>query len=579
MESSPVPSPFGRGDKKWEAAAALAGITLCVVLTVAVRYEPYTFIRRDGSFYSTITRGLVAYHTLDQRKVQPVSWYSGDHPGYANLDMSWSNIAVGRNGTYYPKHSYLISFAAVPFYLVFGMPGFLVLNALCVIAMLWAAYLIAARHAGIAAAAIAVLLTAQSPMVTEHTYHLSADMFNAALVALGVLALTRDRMVTAGVLLGVALWARPITTLVVAPVAGALLWSARVDRRRLLRFAIAAAIPLAAAALANTVMFGAPWITSYDRTLVVENRVPLVRSHREAFTNSLDAGYRLLFENREHGMVPNSLPSLIALLGLIPLLRRQWKLAVALAVAVAGFIVGYLRYRYFNARFFFAWQALLCVPLAVLVADVGGGALALGGALGARLPAVRSRLERVPRPVWIGGAVALVLLLVVTRAVAARRYTLSDHIFEAKVSRNGFPCDYFNMTHQSFECSRIDRSADEYTGLAIHPQQCRFAGAAGPRIMTAPPAEGGDRRIAFTRLPRGTLDLRFGIQDGSSQQELCFSASYAGAPPERLCARGAGQILEHRFEAAPGGSGSAEFALTLDGHAPRIFCFDGVARR
>ena len=123
-------------DDKRQAAAVLAGIVLAVSVTIAVRYEPYTFIRRDASFYATIARGLVTHASLDQRKVQPQSWYSGQHPGYANLDMYWSDVSVGRNGTWYPKHSFLISAASAPFYALFGVPGFLLFNALCVIAML-----------------------------------------------------------------------------------------------------------------------------------------------------------------------------------------------------------------------------------------------------------------------------------------------------------------------------------------------------------------------------------------------------------------------------------------------------------
>src|SRR5882672_6505576 len=110
--------------KRW-AGAALVGIVLCVVINVAVRYQPYTFIRRDASFYATIAIGLVKDGSLDQRRIQPQSWYSGQHPGYANLDAYWSNVSVGRNGVWYPKHSFLVSIAAAPFYAAFGVDGLL----------------------------------------------------------------------------------------------------------------------------------------------------------------------------------------------------------------------------------------------------------------------------------------------------------------------------------------------------------------------------------------------------------------------------------------------------------------------
>ena len=563
------PPPTG---SKSQAGIVLAAIILAVSLTIAVRYAPYTFIRRDGSFYATISMGLVKNFSLDQRRVQPRSWYSGEHPGYADLEMYWSNISVGRHGVWYPKHSFLISIAAAPFFAAFGVVGFLIFNALCVVLMMWATYLLAVRLAiSPVAAALAVLMTTLSPMLVEHTYHLSADIFNAALIALGMLALAASRPATAGALLGLALWSRPVTAGLVVPLAAALVWR-RLDRRQLLRLGIATAVPLAAAALANTVMYGAPWITSYDRILTVRDRTPTVQSVRDLYTNGWTAGLRLMFASAEHGLVANALPSLVGAFGLLSLWRRSRALALAVAVGAVGFVGSYVFYRYFNARFFFPWELALCLPLAALFEDAA--------ALGVRTVEVApglagraaGRLRQLPRAARLGLAVVAIGGVVVTWAVQRRTYVLADHVSDAKVLRNDFPCDYFNVTHQAWECSKMDRSDQELTGLGIGARACRPDGSEWRALTITPPAEGGKRSMRFEQLPAGTLDLEYGLRQPGGGS-ACFTVSYAGQPPQRLCADAAEKRKHERIAAGnPGDPRTLE--ITVDSSAPRGLCFD-----
>ncbi len=562
-------------DSRRQAAAVLAGIVLALSLTVAVRYEPYTFIRRDASFYATIARGLVTNFSLDQRKVQPQSWYSGQHPGYANLDMYWSDVSVGRNGVWYPKHAFLVSVAAAPFYLLFGVPGFLIFNVACVATMLFAAYLIAVRQAPAAAGGIAVALVAACPALADHTYLLSADVFNATLIALGTLLLFERRALAAGVVLGLALWARPVTAALVVPVAAAVMWR-RVDRRELGRFVGGAAVPLAAAAVSNTIMYGAPWITSYDRILTVQNRVPTTGSARDLFTNTVDAGLRLMFTDREHGLVANALPALVAVVGLVPLARHDWKLAAGLVIGLGGFVFAYVRYRYFNARFFFAWQALMIVPLAALIGDVG--ALALAGLQRARtaVPRMRATAARIPRPALAGALVAILIAGPIVRWARGRHYVLSRHIADAKVFRNDFPCDYFNMTHLAWECSRLDRSSEEYTGLALQDRRCRFDGRHHESILIG--GGGGVRRVVFEPARQGRLILDYGVEAGSGGGQACVAVSYGGAPAETVCAAPAGTLQRRTFE-APADGAPNRLEITASGSGPRVFCFDGSIGR
>ena len=89
----------------------------------------------------------------------------------------------------------------------------------------WSAYLLAVRFAPPAAAALSVLFIASSPTLVDHTYLLSADVFNATLIVFGALALLSARPATAGALLGLAVWARPLTAVIAAPLAAAVLLS------------------------------------------------------------------------------------------------------------------------------------------------------------------------------------------------------------------------------------------------------------------------------------------------------------------------------------------------------------------
>jgi hypothetical protein len=444
-----------------------------------------------------------------------------------------------------------------------------------VIGMLAAAYVLAVRFAPPAAAALAVLFIASSPKLADHTYLLSADVFNATLIALGALALFSARPATAGALLGLAVWARPLTAVIVVPLAAAALLKRAPDRRALLRFGIAAAIPLAAAAIANTIMYGAPWVTSYDRTLVVEGRTPRVASHRALFTNTVAAGLRLMFTDREHGLVPNALPALVAVVGLVPLAGRNLKLAAALAIALAGFVAGYIHYRYFNARFFFAWQVLLIVPLAALIADVGRWGLAAGHAVRAARPRVAAAVRQLPRALVWGCLAALLVGGVVVQLATGRGYILSRHVAEAKVLRNDLACDYFNMTHLAWECAFVDRSPNEHTGLAIHGNQCRFDGTHRRAIVIGPPPEGGTRRISFSPARRGQLVFEYGIEQGAPAAESCLSVAYGGRPPEQLCASGSGRWHRRVFDAL--GPGEPSFVdVVVSGRGARSLCFEGT---
>ena len=152
------------------------GLALYIGAVCYKAYTPHTFIFRDGSFYAQVNRSIAEGFTLRQEAVQPSSWYDGSLPWYRNIDDAWSNVSVGVNGEWYPKHSYLMPVFSTPLFILFGPPGLLLFNALALVLALFSGYLLAARYAGPTASAVAALMIGTSPLISFLAYSYSHDV-------------------------------------------------------------------------------------------------------------------------------------------------------------------------------------------------------------------------------------------------------------------------------------------------------------------------------------------------------------------------------------------------------------------
>ena len=109
----------------------------------------------------------------------------------------------------------------------------------------------------------------------------------------GIVALLYARCVVAGLLLGLSVWAK-WTNAIFFPVAAVAL-AARRDWRSLWRFGAAAALPIAGLLGLNAHMFGSPFVTPYDRVLIVENNRWVARTvapdvlHGSVLARAVDA--------------------------------------------------------------------------------------------------------------------------------------------------------------------------------------------------------------------------------------------------------------------------------------------------
>jgi len=543
-------------------AFVLVGLALLVGTTVLRAYQPYTFLFRDGAFYAQTNRSIARSFTLRQEQVQPRSWYRGDLPWYHNLDDAWSNISVGRNGEWYPKHSYLMPLFATPFFVTLGSDGLLLFNALAMVFALFSGYFLASRIVSPPAAAVAVFLVATSPLVTYLSYSYSHDVFCAALVSGGAALLSARRARLGGFSLGLAVVAKVTNLLIVVPLALALIAQ---DRRALLRAAFAGLVPLAAYALANTAMYGAPWITSYQRILMVRNGVQTIETYRDAFETPLIEGLARFFSRSAEGELgPMAALPLAAYAGLV-FLRAYPRLAVALGVSLAGFLVVFAKFRYGGARFFMPWLAVSTVPAAALLSGAVSGASAIRDR-------VYSRLSRRARTLALP-AVAAVAAIAVGVAWGSGRPGPTNRIAEdverLEVRLDDVPCDYFNLAYQKWECSHLDPGARFFVGLAL-AEEC--AGMQQPALVLPAHPGGRTRWVRWAPRVSGQSVRIAWIAQGPTAEEATFGVRLGSADEEELHAGPPNQLQTREFVGAVGPENPIVLRVPPSGGTPAVFC-------
>lgn len=494
-----MPKPISVAESRVHALVLVAILAWMAAIGIA-RWQPNTFLFRDGSFYAQTNRAIATSGTLRQEPFQPSSWYDGSLPWYRNVDEAWSNLSVGTDGQWYPKHSYVMPILSTPFYLVFGPGGLLVFNLIVLALGLYAGYWLAARVVGAVPAAVATLALLATPLVPYLAYSYSHDVLCATLSVGGLALVVRGRPLAAGLLLGLALVAKVTNILVILPM---LLALAPWDRRTWLRGVAGASVPLALYAAANTWMYGAPWRTSYHAILTVRDGVQQVVSYSSAFDLPLAQGLRRFFQRSGEGELwQMAAVPLIGFVGILPLAFRRPRVAAGLTLALLAFLVGFGKHRYGGARFFMPWLVLAPIPMAAL-AD--GAARLVRGLAGAWGLVRRSR--------W--GTVAIVVLIVghlggfgaawVLHAGQSKPpASMTQDVEAIRVRVGDVPCDYLNLAHWKWECSGIDRGSDWYAGRALGTE-CGALGLPGLRV---PPGSSGKARSVEWRPDRAFQALR-----------------------------------------------------------------------
>lgn len=323
-----------------------------------------TWLFRDGRFYTNVAVTLTERFSLDQGEFC-ASWYDGTLGWNRDLDSGWSNVALGLHDEHWPKHNWLLPLAASPLVFAFGLAGTLIFNLLGLGFVSAGLFRFARAYASPPAAALAsVAFVFGSAIVGQNAYDFSTDVFLLACFSQGLASLTEKQGLRAGMLFGMAVVIRPTTVAFLLPLG--LLAESLAGTKPLVRAVGGGAIVLTLAGIANTIMFGAPWITGYQRTLVVVGGHPEAASHTELFSVPFDQGLIRMWEG-EFGLRQAFTILALALPGVIVLARRAKLLTLASLVALILSIEIFARYAYEGHRFHWAALSFFVPALAVSI--------------------------------------------------------------------------------------------------------------------------------------------------------------------------------------------------------------------
>lgn len=551
--SRPESPPSASEPDRWFLAALLGLALVMGSFAIGDRWHPNKWLFGDGAFYLNVSRGLLENRSLRQEKMHPHSWYDREMGWNHSLDGAWSNIAVGRHGEWWPKHPILLPIAAAPFVWAFGPIGSLIFQFLGWLAGVAFAYRIGARLVSRPAALAAACAYAVSPWIAERVWGFNNDVFYTALLLAAVDAALGAKALAAGLLLGIAIFAKA-TNVLYGP-GLLLLFLARRDWRGALRFGLAAAGPTLLLLAMNTYLFGSPLATGYDRILVREAGRVTTHSHSTDFHWSfMRSGLTraLLGGDGFFGRFPLFFPGLAGWALLF--VRRRWAEALALGWCIAVPIAFHAPFTWYRLEFNLPQAALSAAMLASLLPPF------TGPRAGESSP---SRV-RWGRLAGVGAAAALLAVGLGRRALARDGDYLWRELPRAEVSLGDIPCDYYNNQVERWECSHFDAGNDWFMTGRMLEAPLRFAGAPKDLLLLHPHPTGRERRLEYPAVPAGkTLHLRYGLADNARPgAKLHFKVALDGQPilEEDVDQRG---LVEKDVDTSPWAGKSARLALSV----------------
>jgi hypothetical protein len=151
-----------------------------------------------------------------------------------------------------------------------------------------------------AAARLLALVGYLSTPFLTYTYNFSPDVLGAALVVWSFICLQKNRTLAAGLLAGLAVWAKVYLALVLLPLGLMFIGG---SWKPAARFAVAAIVAVTPMLVINAHLFGAPWITGYDREARVTLDGIAVAEHYSRFNQPFVAGLGNLLFDSEIGML------------------------------------------------------------------------------------------------------------------------------------------------------------------------------------------------------------------------------------------------------------------------------------
>ncbi len=536
---------------RWAILVAVAFLALHLP-SLRERFEPNTWLARDGSFYFTTLLAVAEHGRFEQRALQPESWYTQKLGWNDRLPEDWSNVSLGRNGGWYPKHPILLPILAVPLYWMFGPIGSLITNVLLNLAFVLLVFLLARRAVRAWVAAAIAVGFAALPFVRMMSYSFSNDLLSADL-ALGALEATLGGWFgTAGVLAGFCIWSR-LTNAAFLPGLCLIAWDVG-GRRALSRAILASLLPLGLFAAFNTWAFGAPWITSYQSVIVREAGRQTVATHTDLFNVPWRRGLnRVVFE--DDGIFKTFPPFAFGLAGLFVLaVRRGFRLASGLALFCLLPAAAVMTYEWYRPHFVLGGFGASAIGLAAAIALI----------FPQRSPApagselTRRRLSAVQ---IVAACVGVLAICVVTRRILRPDpRLLSSHIHEGRVFLDNVPCDYWNPQRERWECSHFDPEMWAMTGAILGPP---LTVNHEPRrgIWMHPSPTGKWRRLVFPELGASAADLQFALADESRNGPVQIEVLPRGRQPIELTVSKPGEELRQHIDIGRGDGPALEIRV------------------
>lgn len=531
------------------------------------RHVPNTWLFADGAFYFKTVQAVAEHGRIEQRALQPESWYAHDLGWNRRLTDDWSNVALGRNGGWYPKHPLPLPLFAVPFYWLYGAEGTLVANVVLNVLFVLLVFLLSRRVARVEVAALTALVVAAMPFVRNMSYTFSNDLLGAVLV-LGALELALGkRFGLAGVLAGISLWSR-VTNAAFLPTLVLVGWSVG-GWAAVIRAALFACLPVGVWAAFNAWVFGRPWLTTYQQVIVREAGVMKVASHTRLFNVPFWQGLERIVFGKDGGF-RTFLPLLPGLVGALVIVVKRRAVGVGLVLFAVLPMLVFAKYDWYRPHFLYPVYGASAMGLAALIDLL----------VPRSLPELKLPAPRLPRSAWVIAAVLLVVgSSVVVRATHARdEALLSTHLEQAKVFLDDVPCDYFNPQNERWECSNYDRNGWNMTGRLLG-DEVTVGGVPYHGLLMHPHSSRKTRRLVFPSLDASQVSLSFVMGDATRPGPVSIEVRSRGAEIERFTLDGKGASRTVEVPLKPGDADALEIRVRADAPSWKHLVVEGRLTR
>ncbi len=299
-------------------AAVILAATLVqlAVVVPALRHSPEGFLHGDSYYYAAAAESVYRDGDLDLLNQCFPDAKSVDEV-LPQLEAPCGFFGWAKGGYLTIKQSPLLGLAALPLYALFGPLGFLLFNVIVLDLLLAGVATLGGGGPGAWVAALVALTT--TPLI-RFTFDFSPDLFLTALLVGALLAARGNRPLAAGLCAGLAVSAKLYVAVLLLPVLALTLWQSP-RALTLVKVVAAGVVGLLPGLVCNTLQFGAPWVTGYERELHVVNGVVGLADHTSRFSQPPLDGLLDLLLNPTVGLLRTA--PLVALVPLAALLLAR----------------------------------------------------------------------------------------------------------------------------------------------------------------------------------------------------------------------------------------------------------------